>query len=191
MNDTGNTDHFKFTPLYIEYKFADYKRYCKHKYVGFEATVRKISFAVTVFWSQVHKTLKCDANQRAIILERCVSLLWLWQKHFHSVPSFVATRFTCVLLNKLLSACLRKWNYRLEKKGKTLPCQVTLNENNKYNFHVMKVLMMHERGIFLALLRVTAVLQRKPITWCEICYHHWINFVMVPPITNVEYRKRG
>lgn len=34
-----------------------------------------------------------------------------------------------------------------------LPCQVTLKENSKYNltliFHIMKILMMHERGIFL------------------------------------------
>lgn len=34
-----------------------------------------------------------------------------------------------------------------------LPCQVTLNENSKYNltpiFHIMKILMMHERGVFL------------------------------------------
>lgn len=36
-----------------------------------------------------------------------------------------------------------------------LPCQVTLKENSKYNltliFHIMKILMMHERGIFLDL----------------------------------------
>lgn len=42
-----------------------------------------------------------------------------------------------------------------------LPCQVTLNENSKYNltpiFHIMKILMMHERGIFLA------VFVRRPL----------------------------
>lgn len=74
-----------------------------------------------------------------------------------------------------------------------LPCQVALKENSKCNLtpisHIMKILMMHERGIFLS--SCGGLFQSKLVTWCEICYHHWIDFIMAPQITKVQYRKWG
>ena len=71
-----------------------------------------------------------------------------------------------------------------------LPCQVALKENSKCNLmpisHVMKILTMHKRGIFLDFF------MRWPlpkVTWCEICYRHWFDFIMAPPITKVQRRE--
>ena len=65
---------------------------------------------------------------------------------------------------KLLPASVLKWNYTADKKqcvtdpGKMLPCQVALRQNTKPDLtvvlHIMKILMMRERGIFLARLHV-------------------------------------
>lgn len=92
--------------------------------------------------------------------QMCVfaSLLWLWQRHFYSLPSFITTCFTVWYKTAFRMSAKVKLQSRQKKQcvtdtGKMLPCQVALNENSKHNLtpilHIMKILMMHERGIFL------------------------------------------
>lgn len=115
----------------------------------------------------------------------------IWTKGF-----FFFFCIRCQALSPLSSLCGVKTAFRMsaevelrsrQKKqcvtdtGKMLPCQVILNENSKYNltpiFHVMKILMMHERGIFLDVFALRPLLKETGnVIWNLLSPLNWFHY---------------